>query len=142
MRYTSRMYYARSRLAGPQLIFESIWPKKQDKIDVVVSNIERHTTLMTNEVTLQHIREEHELRAQSLAHFDQETDFQESQKFRTLETRVSPRNYDDRLDSLLNRSYEGSVKWLLSNKSFLEWLDNSNPALRLLWLQGIPGAGE
>lgn len=108
----------------------------------MVSNIERHTALIRNEVTLQHIREEYEARAKSLAHFDQETEFQELQKFQTLRTRASPHIYDDRLDWLLNRSCKGSAKWLVSDKSFLEWLDMSNPTLQLLWLRGIPGAGK
>ncbi|KAK4244292.1 hypothetical protein C7999DRAFT_44010 [Corynascus novoguineensis] len=129
-------------LSRPRLVFESVWPKQRDKIDVVVSNIERHTTLMRSEVTMQRISEEHEFRAKSLAHFDRETDFQELQKFQLLKTRVSPRIYDDRLDWLLNRSCKASAEWLVTDNIFQGWLDMSNPAVRLLWLQGIPGAGK
>jgi hypothetical protein len=127
---------------GPRLIFESVWPKQRDKIDVVVSNIERHTTLMKSEVTMQRISEEHEFRAKSLAHFDHESDFQELQKFQTLKTRVCPRIHDDRLDWLLNRSSKASAEWLVTDNIFQAWLDISSPTVRLLWLQGIPGAGK
>lgn len=91
---------------------------------------------------MQRISEEHDFRAKSLAHFDHETGFQELQRFQTLKTRVCPRIYDDRLDSLLNRSSKASAEWLITDNIFQRWLDVSNPAVRLLWLQGIPGAGE
>ncbi|KAL1857635.1 hypothetical protein Daus18300_010275 [Diaporthe australafricana] len=129
-------------LSRPQIFFESVWPRQQDKIDVVISNIERHTTLLRSEVTMQHIREEHELRAKSLTHFDQQAEFQDQQRFQTLKTRMSPRTYDERLDWLLNRSYQGSAEWLVKNKSFLDWLEMSNTATRWLWIHGIPGSGK
>lgn len=91
---------------------------------------------------MQRISEEHDFRAKSLAHFDHETDFQELQKFQTLKTRVSPRIHDDRLDWLLNRSSKASAAWLINDSIFQGWLDTSNPTVRLLWLQGIPGAGK
>lgn len=67
---------------------------------------------------------------------------QELQKFQALKFSISPRNYDQKLDELLNRSYNGSTKWLVRDKSFVEWLDMGNPATRTLWLHGIPGAGK
>lgn len=97
---------------------------------------------MRNEISFQHIREEHDLRAKALAHFDQVTDAQDLQKFQALRNRVAPRIDDDRLDELLNRLSEGSVQWLMHERTFLDWLDISNQAARLLWLQGIPGAGK
>ncbi|KAL2130332.1 hypothetical protein VTI74DRAFT_6583 [Chaetomium olivicolor] len=129
-------------LSRPRLVFESVWPRQRVRIDAVVSLIERHTTWMRSEVTTQRIREEREFRTTSLAHFNKEQDFQELQKFQTLKTRVSPQIYDDRLDWLLNRSCKTSAGWLVSDPSFLEWLDMSKPATRLLWLRGIPGAGK
>jgi hypothetical protein len=123
-------------------MFEAVWPKQKAKIALLVTHIERHTASMRNEMTLHHIREEHELRVKALNHFDQETEFQDEQKFHALRSRVAPMNYDDRLDWLLNRLSDGSVKWLKCERTFLDWLDISNLAVRLLWLQGIPGAGK
>jgi len=111
-------------------------------VEAVVSNIERHSSLFRNEVTLRHIQEEHEARTRLLAHFDQETEFQDREKFKALRTQVSPVTYDRRLDWLLNRSCDNSAEWLLQDDRFLAWIDISNRATRLLWLQGIPGAGR
>lgn len=97
---------------------------------------------MRDEVSFQHIREEHEARAKALIHFDQEAVNQEMQKFQALRGRIAPQVYDDRLDWLLNRLSEGSTGWLTHDEIFLDWLDISRPSARLLWLRGIPGAGE
>ncbi len=105
-------------------------------------NIERHTTLMRNEVTFKHIKEEYEARAKALSHYDQESEFRASQQFQALKTYASPTLYDERLDWLLNRSCRDSGQWLARDQSFLDWLDMSNQSTRLLWLQGIPGAGR
>lgn len=96
---------------------------------------------MRDEVSFQHIREEHEARAKALTHFDQEAANQELQKFLALRGRIDPQVYDDRLDWLLNRLSEGSTGWLMRDKIFLDWLDISKSTARLLWLRGIPGAG-
>ncbi|SPO07346.1 uncharacterized protein DNG_10040 [Cephalotrichum gorgonifer] len=129
-------------LSRSRIFFESIWPRQREKIDVVASNIERHTSLLRNEVTLQHIREEHDARTKSLAHFDEETKVQELQKFQSLKFSISPRNYDRKLDELLNRTCKNSTKWLMRDKSFMQWLDMGDPETRTLWMQGIPGAGK
>jgi hypothetical protein len=108
----------------------------------VVRNIGRHTTMMRDEVNIQHIREEREVQAKSLAHFEYEADFRQSQKFQNLKNLICPQAVDDRLDWLLNRSLSGSAGWLVSDPVFLKWLDVSDSATRLLWLHGIPGAGK
>ncbi|KAI0198370.1 hypothetical protein F4808DRAFT_462839 [Astrocystis sublimbata] len=129
-------------MSRPRLISESIWPRRLEKIDVVVQHLEKHTALLRNEVSLQHIRAEHEARTKALEHFDQTTDFQQLQKFEAMRTQISPQTYYDRLDWLLNRSFNGSAEWLLKDTSFLGWLDTKSHAAPLLWFYGIPGAGK
>jgi len=131
-----------SRKTYAKLFFESIWPRHRERIDAVISSVQRHTATMRNESTLQHIREEHEFRAKSLAHLDKEENSRQAQRFQNLKAFVSPDLYDATLDNLLNRSCRGSADWLAGDNVFLDWLDMSNTAVRLLWLRGIPGAGK
>ncbi|KAJ2997236.1 hypothetical protein NUW58_g707 [Xylaria curta] len=98
--------------------FEAIWPRQKEKIDLVAKQLEQHTASMKDEVTLLHIRAEHEARTRSLALFDQTAEFQLVQKFQALKIEVSPQTYSDRLDWLVNRSSDGSSDWLIS-KTFL-----------------------
>ncbi|KAH8897615.1 hypothetical protein GQ53DRAFT_777961 [Thozetella sp. PMI_491] len=129
-------------LSRAKAMFEAIWPKQKGKIEVVIANIERHTSLMRNDVTLMHIKEEHEARMKALAHYDQESEFRERQQFRSLEASINPPRYEKRLDDVLNRSCHDSTRWLIRDKGFIGWRDMSNQASRLLWLHGIPGAGK
>lgn len=109
---------------------------------VLLGQIESHTAKVRSEATVQHIIEEHDTRAISLAHFDREEDFQQRQRFQNLTGRVSPVFYDKPIDDILNRSFGGSTAWLIGDPAFREWLDVSQGTTGLLWLRGIPGAGK
>ncbi|KAK2764389.1 hypothetical protein FQN54_009083 [Arachnomyces sp. PD_36] len=124
------------------LIFESVWPRHKSKIDVVANNIERHGLLMTNEVNLEHIREAHDTRIKALDHYTRTREFQERQDFEAVETHISPRFYDGELDRLLRTVCHGTGRWLQREETFSQWLDHANTSVKLLWLQGIPGAGK
>ena len=127
---------------GWEIVFESMWPKCKDKIKVVEANIERHGQLLREEVTFEHIRLENEHRAKSLKAFQKAEDDQLRQKFQALEMSVRPRLYDDKLDWLRSRTCQGTAKWLAKEDAFTTWLDTSKQSSKILWLQGIPGAGN
>ncbi|KAF7555032.1 hypothetical protein G7Z17_g2472 [Cylindrodendrum hubeiense] len=123
-------------------LFHIIWAGYQTKINVVLSNLEKHSLLMRSEVTFLDIKEAREARIQSSKHFTQAEGFQERQKYNGLKSRVTPNLYDDRLDWLRNRCVSGCDTWLFRDEEFCEWLDNSKNTIVWLWLQGIPGAGK
>ena len=123
-------------------MFETLWPKQREKIKVVEDNIERHAKLLTDNITFEHIKREHEARIKSFVEFQEASSSRADQKFRALETAVCPRMYDDRLNWLTSRSCPGTTKWLESDESFRDWIDPSSRSTSLLWLHGIPGAGK
>ncbi|PYI24427.1 hypothetical protein BO99DRAFT_92751 [Aspergillus violaceofuscus CBS 115571] len=122
--------------------FESVWPHRRDRINLVKTHIERHALLMRNEVRLEHIREEHEARLKALEHFKAEERAQRLQQYHVIKTDVNPRMYDDKLNWCHGRICEGSGAWLLRDNAFTRWLDFSAGTPPVLWLQGIPGAGK
>ncbi|PVH83873.1 hypothetical protein DL98DRAFT_486212 [Cadophora sp. DSE1049] len=125
-----------------KFIFEAMWPRQRDKIQVIMSHIERHTSLMRNEVRLEHIREEHEARLRALEHFDRTERSHRLQEYNAIKEAISPRTYEGDLDRIRSRICEGTGKWLLRNDTFIKWLDQSDMSVRLMWLEGIPGAGK
>lgn len=127
---------------GWKYFFESLWPRHRDKIKVVVNHIERHTLLMRNEVRLEHIQAEHSARLRALEHFERTERSLQRQDYQAIETSVSPRKYEGKLDWLQGRTCEGTGKWMMKDAIFVQWLDPTESTLKLLWLQGIPGAGE
>lgn len=119
-----------------------MWPKQKEKIDLVQGHIERHAMLMSTEVRLEHIREEHNARQRALDHFEKSERENTRQEFHRIQTNISPDFYHKKLAAVSTTLCEGTGKWLLQGSQFGQWLDPSNAASKMLWLEGIPGAGE
>jgi NACHT domain len=58
-----------------------------------------------------------------------------------LKTNISPQSYEHKLDWLHTRVCQGTGRWLLKDSTFARWLDITDASVKVLWLQGIPGAG-
>jgi CRISPR/Cas system-associated endonuclease/helicase Cas3 len=119
-----------------------MWPKQRDKIRIIMSHIERHTLLMRNGVRLEHIREEHEARLRALDHFQRTERSHRRQEYNAIREAISPRTYEEDLYRIRGRICEGTGKWLLRDAMFLKWLKETEKPAKLIWLQGIPGAGK
>ena len=126
---------------GWKILFEIMWPKQRDKIQVVMSNIERHTSLMRNEVRLEHIREEHQARLKAMEHFEMTERSLRRQEYNGMRTNINPIMYEEEFYRICGRIYKGTGRWLLRDAMFTKWLKESEKSTKLIWLQGIPGAG-
>lgn len=124
------------RRLGWRYVFDALWPKCRDNIRVIATNIERHTLLIRKEVNFEHILQEYEARQRALQHFESTEISHQKQEYLGIKTDISPRAYVLRDDV-----YQGTGKWLMRNPNFRKWLDFQDKSTRLLWLQGIPGAG-
>jgi hypothetical protein len=127
---------------GWKYFFESLWPRHRSKIKIVTDHISRLTLLMRNEVRLEHIQEEHNARRQALEHFEQTEKHHRRQEYESIKADVSPKTYEDKYYYLQGRICEGTGNWLVKDVTFAKWLDISDTSTKLLWLQGIPGAGQ
>ncbi|KAL3459558.1 hypothetical protein BJX64DRAFT_301165 [Aspergillus heterothallicus] len=122
--------------------FEPLWPRKIEQIRLVATHIERHTLLMRNEVRLEHIREEHQARLKAFEHFKNVERAHRLQKYQAFKTDMHPPSYDDKLSWCRARVCKGTGKWLLQDSVFKNWLDHTSQTTRVIWIQGIPGAGK
>jgi hypothetical protein len=75
-------------------------------------------------------------------HWQRTFEFQEMQDFNGVHAYISPTLYDDELDKLRRRICERTGRWLQREEALKEWMDASNGATRVFWMQGIPGAGK
>ncbi|KAI1640418.1 NACHT domain protein [Biscogniauxia mediterranea] len=130
------------KLPRLKYLFDSLWPRHKDKIKVVMTHIENHARLMRNEVRLEHIQQEYEARRRALEHFEKEDRSRRAQEFHRIRTDIAPQSHDHRFDWLRARVCQGTGTWLLQNATFKEWLQATAESSRILWLQGIPGAGK
>ncbi|TGJ79599.1 hypothetical protein E0Z10_g9161 [Xylaria hypoxylon] len=123
-------------------LFESLWPHHKEKIKFVMRQIQSHVRLMRNEVRLEHIQQEYQTRQLALQHFDSEERERRAQEYHRLKTDIAPQSHDDKLDSLRYLVYRDTGAWLLQDTTFKTWLKSTSKESRILWLQGIPGAGK
>jgi hypothetical protein len=124
------------------MLFESVWPRHKLKIDLVLKNIESHALLMTGEVNLEHIRQAYDARKASFEHYELVRAALERQDFERVVTHLSAKVHDDELYRILRTVCDGTGNWIWKDKSFLQWLDPKDISTKVLWLQGIPGAGK
>lgn len=132
-------FFSKSRL---KYIFEALWPREKEKIELVKSHIERHATMMRTEVRLEHIKEEHDARLRAMEHFEKNEQEHRRQEHNRILTDINPKFYDSELDKISRRLCEGTGKWLLRDDKFTGWLDPDKAGDKILWLDGIPGAGR
>lgn len=138
----SKQYQDLLNVTGWKLVFESVWPRHRDKIDVVARNIEQHSLLMTNEVQLEDIRASHKARTEAFANWESTRQFQDRQDFQAVYVHLAPVEYEHELHRFSRALTSGTGSWLSRNENFKRWLGSVDDSKRLLWLRGIPGAGE
>lgn len=97
---------------------------------------------MRSKVRLEHVREEYEARLRAMEHFENTEKANRLQEYHIIEAGVSPKFYDDKLVWINSRTCEGTEKWLKRSTTLAKWLDFSKKPSKVLWLQGIPGAGK
>lgn len=123
-------------------IFDAFWPRHRSKIEQVSKHIERHTSLMRNEVRLADIREEHAARQRAWGHFERAEMAHQRQEYNGIKTDINPASYEGKFYHFRLRVCSGTGDWLLRDKTFAQWFDTGDTAVKTLWLRGIPGAGK
>lgn len=96
---------------------------------------------MTEEVNLENISEAHRARITDMDRWQRNFEFQEWQNFSSVESYISPKLYDDELDKLQRTICERTGRWLQKEQTLKDWFDPNDESTRMVWLQGIPGAG-
>jgi hypothetical protein len=130
--------------AGLKIVFEAFWPRKRDKIKIVIGHLQRHAHLLRNEVRLEHIQAEYAFRKDALKLFDEAESSHGRQEYQSLRSSMATMMYEEKLRYLDDRSCQDASKWLMKHTEFCRWMENlpgSDPD-PVLWLQGIPGSGK
>ncbi|KAK6078496.1 NACHT domain protein [Seiridium cupressi] len=128
--------------SGFKHLFEALWPKQRDKIKVVMEAVQNHTRLMRNEVQFEHIQREHEARLRQLEESEARKRAEIRQDFDHIKTDLAPKSFDEAFYRLSGQVCQGTGKWLLQDEKFLGWMNILDKSIKVLWLQGIPGAGK
>lgn len=128
-------------LIGWRFLLGSVWPKYHGKLMIILENVARNKALMDSAVTLKDITEAHQARVDAYAKYEKDYHAQQRCDFEAAKSGLSPNLYYSDLERHLNRCSVKSGDWLHRMNNYKDWIDPKNSGMRLLWLQGIPGAG-
>ncbi|KAG5768598.1 hypothetical protein H9Q72_003910 [Fusarium xylarioides] len=134
----STKFFSMRRL---KVMFEILWPRHKDRIQVVVKHMGSHRDLFRKEVRMEEIRRADEMRNRELQHFVQTEDNNIAQEYASHRAHLAPKSYDADLYRFSEAVCNGTGKWLFRDQSFQDWLTGIEKAKPILWLRGIPGAG-
>ena len=125
------------------IIFDSLWKDFDRRFSGILESLARHRDLVDKEALSIDIVEARKWRLQT----------QEDIELRGNETRLTQLQHstawlavedvmqDDDLDKFSRRRQPGTCDWILKNPRIASWIADTND-YPILWLKGIPGAGE
>lgn len=111
-------------------------------INFFKENIGRYKNLLNEYVTTDQITQEHDARRLAYEARHAEETMNGEKDYETVRNYIAPRFYDEELEKLHRGINPESGNWLHENDSFRRWLDTEDSKMGILWLQGIPGAGN
>lgn len=125
-------------------LFHSTWKTFQTKFNQLLESIRDHVTLIERQASLIEIEANQEARKVQEAYFSKMEESGHKQQILAIVEKVSPVPIEaDQDKAAANWLKEQSFGlWLLENIKMKAWLDVTNAEANLLWLKGIPGAGE
>jgi hypothetical protein len=126
-------------------MFDATWKTYKSRFSGVISNMARHRTLIESQATLSQIEDFQESRRIEDERFEAEMKNQDLHRSQAVYNwlRATSIDTDQYQLSKIRAEYPGTGRWLLDNPTFKEWFDPQFPAIPpVLWLNGIPGAGE
>jgi hypothetical protein len=91
---------------------------------------------------MEEIRRADEMRNREMQHFVQTEENNIAQEYASHRTHISPKSYDGDLYRFSESVCDGTGKWIFRDESFQNWLAGKEKSKPILWLRGIPGAGE
>ena len=122
-------------------LFDCLWPKYEDIFNIINKNIGRHKGHIDREVNIQMIKESRKARDEALERHQKERDSKELDR---LERNIPPHDYRILMKKFERWHCADTGEWIFSDPQFMSWLKagSSEAKQRLLWLTGVPGAGN
>ena len=133
--------YANRSGAEWAMLLDCLWPKYEDIFDIINKNIEKHKGHIDREVNIQMIKESRKARDEALERHQEERDSKELDR---LERNIPPQDYRTLMKKFKRGHCAKTGEWIFSEPQFTSWLKagSTEAKQRLLWLAGVPGAGN
>lgn len=125
-------------------LFRALWRSFNTQFGEIIRNLEKHRLLIESQASITQFAEILSTRESTETVLENQRK-EEIRKQRELVYQwLSAANYegDQETYTKTRRAYPGTGKWLLRHNRFHSWFDPDFCSNPLVWLTGIPGAGE
>lgn len=109
---------------------------------MITENVKEHKLLMDDSITFANVVEAHAARQKAFEELERQHEFRQRQDLEAVKSCLGLILYDRERQRLKACQVVQSGDWLSEQEQYNHWIDPSDKASRLLWLQGIPGAGK
>lgn len=126
-------------------LFDATWKTYKSKFASIISNMSRHRSLIESQANISQIEEFQESRRIEDDRWETHMRNEELIRSRAVQSWLKAADVDsDQYDlSKIRADFPGTGRWLLDHSAFIDWFNPQYPNIPpLLWLNGIPGAGE
>jgi DNA replication protein DnaC len=120
------------------MVFSLLWNTFESRIDLTLRNLQRHQTLIDNEVSAEEIEQSHIAREKALEQYEEGMRDKQTQRKKILFDWLQPPEMETAKDRSFELKTPGTNDWLLHSKEVENWFSGKHHAI---WLTGKPGAG-
>ena len=125
-------------------IFDAAWKTFRTEFEHLLKNLRRHKGLVENQASLIEYEQSQAARLLAQSAFDEFEKAETDRRRVALEGKLQPANsiIDQEMAADTRREYPNTGRWILERPLMKDWIKPENESTSILWLSGIPGAGE
>ncbi|KIW21374.1 hypothetical protein PV08_01954 [Exophiala spinifera] len=125
------------------ILFDSLWKSFDSRFSGILANLSKHKEMLMKEAIAIDIVEARKWRTRAAEELDkQEKGRNQIYISDTLAwLNIQQEDQEDELDRLLAKRQPGTCDWVFRHPKFVTWKTEAH-AERVLWMNGIPGAGK
>ena len=126
-----------------QQFFKALWKSFDAEFAAILRNLREHIGLIEAQATIAQFAEILATRASVELGFDRQREDETCRRRVIVHQWLAAANYgaDQETYVKVRQGYTSTGHWLLQKDRFRSWFDPNFWVTRLLWMNGIPGAG-
>jgi hypothetical protein len=125
-------------------LFQATWKTFRTRFSGILDNLRRHKLLVESQASLTQFEEFERARVTAKEEFRAMRDNEGKRRKIAVRDWLGAASSEADQENYANvrLQYPGTGRWLLQIQHVQAWLDPNSSSIPLLWLTGIPGAGE
>ncbi|KAF2024888.1 C2H2 domain-containing protein [Setomelanomma holmii] len=126
-------------------LFRASWRGFETEFNGILQTLQRHNALVENRFTVSQYQKYHEDMMGLKDRLNQQVEEERMKKLiRVSEWLAVGTALDDEHRSFqkIRHKYSSTARWIIDRPIIKDWIELSDPAMPLLWMHGIPGAGK